>query len=229
MNRERQGLLYNHEKNPLDVAVIGLGNIGSHTALALARLGARRIALYDPDSVEEHNLSSQAYSLIDIGKPKVSAIAEGILGIDGGIETMGEFNTFEGRCVQGDPIGDVLVVAVDTLEARRSIADAMLELPADNRPRLIIDGRVGGSQVEVHCYQTPEGWRADIPAQSDADPCGGRYICYSSLGIAAFIANTAKRFLMGQSIYGRVQFHYDTLDIVKGRRIVFGNGNNAAG
>lgn len=58
------------------VGVAGCGGLGSHAALALARLGVGRMVLVDFDVVEPTNLNRQAYNACHIGRHKVDALAE---------------------------------------------------------------------------------------------------------------------------------------------------------
>ncbi|MCR5214078.1 MAG: sulfur carrier protein ThiS adenylyltransferase ThiF [Eubacterium sp.] len=58
------------------VAVAGLGGLGSHIAIALARSGVGHLFLVDFDTVDTTNLNRQAYSISHLGKPKTQAIKE---------------------------------------------------------------------------------------------------------------------------------------------------------
>jgi molybdopterin/thiamine biosynthesis adenylyltransferase len=63
----------------LTVAVIGCGRIGSLVAEVLASVGVARLILVDADHLELHNLGEMAgVALEDFGKPKVTALAQGI-------------------------------------------------------------------------------------------------------------------------------------------------------
>jgi molybdopterin-synthase adenylyltransferase len=58
------------------VCIVGLGGYGTWTAELLGRLGVRRLHLYDPDRVEERNMSRQIlYTLDDVGGAKAEVAA----------------------------------------------------------------------------------------------------------------------------------------------------------
>lgn len=56
------------------VGVAGAGGLGSHVAIALARMGVGKLIIADFDRVEPSNLNRQAYNVDDIGEFKVMAI-----------------------------------------------------------------------------------------------------------------------------------------------------------
>ncbi|HZC44886.1 MAG TPA: HesA/MoeB/ThiF family protein [Candidatus Acidoferrum sp.] len=58
------------------ILIVGIGGLGVPALWALARAGAQRVTLVDPDPVELSNLARQAiYRVADIGTPKVEAAA----------------------------------------------------------------------------------------------------------------------------------------------------------
>ncbi|EAL1514702.1 thiamine biosynthesis protein ThiF [Campylobacter jejuni] len=60
------------------VAVCGLGGLGSHVAINLARSGVGYLKLIDFDVIEPSNLNRQAYRVSDLGKFKTEALKEQI-------------------------------------------------------------------------------------------------------------------------------------------------------
>ncbi|MFH1469616.1 MAG: sulfur carrier protein ThiS adenylyltransferase ThiF [Pseudomonadota bacterium] len=70
---ERRTLLANAR-----VGIAGAGGLGSTCALALARAGVGGLVLVDFDVVERSNLNRQAYTLAQVGRPKLHALAENI-------------------------------------------------------------------------------------------------------------------------------------------------------
>ena len=60
------------------VAVCGLGGLGSHIAVALARAGVGRLHLIDFDRVDLTNLNRQQYTVEQLGQYKTQALAEAL-------------------------------------------------------------------------------------------------------------------------------------------------------
>ena len=58
------------------VAVAGLGGLGSHIAVMLARSGIGKLRLVDFDVVDVTNLNRQMYFISQLGKPKTEALLE---------------------------------------------------------------------------------------------------------------------------------------------------------
>lgn len=63
------------------VGVAGLGGMGSHVAVALARAGVGTLVIADFDKVDESNLHRQNYSMCYVGRSKASATEAILKGI----------------------------------------------------------------------------------------------------------------------------------------------------
>lgn len=189
------------------VAVIGVGTIGSHLALTLARMQVA-LTLYDADTVEAHNLATQTYGLEDIGKEKVAAVMEQIA-------EYADMSKYEAHATEydGTPIeADIIVSAVDSLDARRAIATALVENKVE---KPIVDGRVGREQVEVYYFPTANEWLAQLPETGDVDPCGARFTAYTANIAAGLLANNVKRLLLGQQPPTRIIYDAATSIFIK--------------
>lgn len=69
--------LYNTE-----VVILGVGAVGSWVATQLCHSGVRRLVLVDNDTVEASNLNRSLFTLPDVGKHKVDALAQRLQGIN---------------------------------------------------------------------------------------------------------------------------------------------------
>jgi molybdopterin/thiamine biosynthesis adenylyltransferase len=100
------------------VVVIGAGSTGSALALSLARAGVGWLRVVDPDRVELTNLAAQhVYSLHDVGRPKVEALAAAVAAVDPAIEVDAVIATVEDAVDLGVLIPDdaaLVVVCADS-------------------------------------------------------------------------------------------------------------------
>lgn len=189
------------------VAIIGVGTIGSHLALTLARMQVP-ITFYDADTIEEHNLATQAYPIEAIGSLKVDTLLRE-MGRIGAIQGDGAVaKDYDGSAITAD----IVVSCVDSLDARRAIANAMIENKVDIP---IIDGRVGREQVEAYYFPTAKEWLAQLPDVGDEDPCGARFTAYTANIAAGLLANNVKRLLMGQELPSRIIYDAATSIFIK--------------
>jgi tRNA A37 threonylcarbamoyladenosine dehydratase len=102
------------------VTVIGAGGIGAATVVALAKTGFENITVYDFDTVEEHNLPNQLLPMwvgdqdtLEWGKP--TALFH--LVYDLADITI----TIKNEKYVDQPLGEIVIVAVDSLDAHRLI------------------------------------------------------------------------------------------------------------
>jgi adenylyltransferase/sulfurtransferase len=79
----RQRAMPGHDQQRLEAAhilVVGCGGLGSWTAMALARMGVRRLTLVDPDHFDRTNAPRQLMVPDDLGQPKAHALARHVAG-----------------------------------------------------------------------------------------------------------------------------------------------------
>lgn len=191
------------------INIIGLGNIGSQAGVALARMGLQNYTLWDGDIVEAHNLSSQSYDMMDIGHGKTTATLSHMESINPNVDVM-LMEHYKGQV----PLTGIVIVAVDSIEARKEILDHIKKSKV--KPSLLIDGRLGGPQLEIYTYKSNEieDWEKKMYEGTSSDPCGARYISYMSMLIGALIANQVKRYLNEEDLNRNVIFHMDSLEII---------------
>lgn len=184
------------------VTVIGVGTIGSWLALILARMQVS-MNLYDHDTVEEHNLTTQTYGGADIGQLKVDAVLHQIAAIQPDHKHLAYGTMYDASDVEA--VGtDIIISAVDSLKARKEIAKLLIDKGIE---KPVIDGRVGREQVEVYYFPNPTAWLEQLPEKGDTDPCGARFTAYAAVQAAGLMANNVKRLFMQQQIHaGRIIF-----------------------
>lgn len=113
------------------VAVAGLGGLGSHIAVMLARTGVGCLRLLDFDVVEPSNLNRQSYGIGDLGMPKTVAMERQLRQINPYIQVSAHTVRVTGdnaaELLQGC---DVVCEAFDKSEAKAMLVNTVLsELP----------------------------------------------------------------------------------------------------
>ena len=180
----------------LPVTVIGAGATGSFVTLAIAKMGAKQITVYDDDTVEEHNLPNQFYRDQDLGVPKVRALERIVHAFAGQtIDARGE------RYVD-QPLAGAVVVCVDSMEQRQRIWRRVRFHP---QVPLFIDTRMGAEVAIVHAINPLDpddaktyGDSLHGSGEAFAARCTERAIIFTALGIAAIACGKLKKFVMAE-------------------------------
>ena len=180
----------------LAVTVIGAGAVGSFTTVALAKMGLGDLTVYDDDLVTDHNLPNQFYREVDVGRPKVEALAE-IVHAFAGISIKGHQEKYTHQVLAG-----LVVSAVDSMDARRTIWRRVRMNPA---VVLFIDARMGAEVARVFTVDPTDPddlrqYQASLHSSDDAfqAPCTARATVYCAAGISALIASTVRQHVAGE-------------------------------
>ncbi len=125
------------------VCVIGIGGVGSWVVEALARTAVGEMTLIDLDNVAESNVNRQIHaSTENLGKPKVEAMAERILGINPEckVNKIEDFVELEyiGRYMQANY--DYVIDCIDAFKTKA----ALIAHCKRNKIKLITIGGAGG-------------------------------------------------------------------------------------
>lgn len=109
------------------VGIAGLGGLGSHVAVMLARLGVGTLVLADFDIVDETNIHRQQYDLADIGRPKTQALRDRLMRIN----PYAEYCLFQEKIVPGSVqkiFGGCSVIceAFDRADQKAMLAETVL-------------------------------------------------------------------------------------------------------
>lgn len=128
------------DANQYVLNIIGVGATGSWIAMLAARMGWHKFRVWDLDIVESHNLPNQIYTHDDIGKKKVIALKEQLLRFNPEIEIETHDYFFESE-KHKDLLQGPVIITVDSLSARKDIADA-----------------INGNWNVVHAFETRMGF-----------------------------------------------------------------------
>ena len=125
------------------VILAGVGGIGSFVGFLLARMKPVAMFIYDNDAVEAVNMSGQLYGQSDLGRTKVSALAEMIRNY----ANYGSVFAISERFTEESEASDIMICGFDNMAARKLFFNKWLShvqsKPEEERKNcLFIDGRI---------------------------------------------------------------------------------------
>jgi len=190
------------------VTIIGVGGIGSPTALALAKMGVPEIEVWDADTVENHNLPVQLYRKSDIGRKKVHALADVLAEFTGAV-----VHPVDRKFTRNDSFSKkgIVISTVDSMSARKNIWYAVKR--NKNLVDTYIDARMGlevGWVQVVNPLSAQDVTRYSKTLYSDEDavdlPCTARAVWYNEVCIAAVIGRIVRGVIKRQPVDREVTF-----------------------
>jgi molybdopterin-synthase adenylyltransferase len=160
--------------------VIGVGAIGRQVAVQLASIGVRRLQMYDFDTVEATNVTTQGYLAGDVGQPKVNATEKAVLAIDPTIAVDAVMYRYRPKL----GIGDAVFCCVDSIETRKALWRSI-----SSRCRFWVDGRMLAEVIRILAVDEHSGrdyYPTTLFAQAEAQP--GRCTAHSTIYVASIAA-----------------------------------------
>ena len=181
------------------VGIAGAGGLGSHVAIALARIGIGQLNIADFDVVEPSNLNRQQYFIDQIGMPKVIALQNNLRRINPGTKV----NIFNQKVVPeniAELFGevDILVEAFDAAEQKAMLTNYFLCNFPDKF--LVAASGIAGYEASntIRTSRISERFYLCGDGVSAAEP--GRGLMAPRVGIAAHHqANTVLQLLLNRS------------------------------
>lgn len=128
-----------------EISIGGVGTIGTHLSLSLARSGDHTLILYDNDVVEMENLSGQLFPLKSIGTSKVDAVKALILEYTEADDT--KLFPVNELIKEGTYVSTVCFSCFDNMKGRKVMFEEWCKL--EDR-EIFIDGRMTIESYEVY-------------------------------------------------------------------------------
>ena len=180
------------------VIVAGCGGIGSWTTLLLARMKPASMFIYDNDIIEAVNMSGQLYGQSDLGRPKVSALAEMIRNYAG----YGSVFAISERFTEESEASDIMICGFDNMAARKLFFNKWLShvqsKPEEERKNcLFIDGRLAAEEFQVLCIKGDDEYNINrynneflfSDAEADETICSYKQTTFCANMIASYMVN----------------------------------------
>ena len=137
MNLNKHREFFDPEQFNDEIHIIGCGAVGSTIAEQLARLGIKKLHLYDFDVVSEHNITNQMFLNRHVGMLKTDALTEILEDINPEIT----ITKIEEGWKQGTVLNGYVFLAVDNIDTRKEIVkdnlfNPLIKAMFDTRMRL---------------------------------------------------------------------------------------------
>ena len=167
------------------VTVIGAGGIGAATVIALAKTGFENITVYDFDTVEEHNLPNQLLPMW-VGDQDTLQWAKTTT-LFHLVHDLADISiTPIHECYTDQPLGKIVIPAVDSLNVRRSIW-AQVQQSMDTL--FFLDGRMAITSMDLYAIEVMDEeavnrYTESLTGESEELPCTARATMFNSFIIA---------------------------------------------
>lgn len=182
-------------KPGLQIAVGGVGGIGSYLSLLLARQEAE-LYLFDFDIIETHNLGGQLYKVNDIGKTKTESIINTISDFCGSnkVVSLGKFE-------ETSAISEIVFSCFDNMSARKLMFSKWKELPDR---KIFIDGRMLAEQGQIYCVipGLEEEYEKTLFDDSEVEeqPCNYKATSYCGCLIASLMVSCFNNYITNEKL-----------------------------
>jgi|TARA_Y100000310_G_scaffold94303_1_gene91927 molybdopterin/thiamine biosynthesis adenylyltransferase len=195
--------------------ILGCGAIGSSAAIQIARTGAERFSLYDPDEVSIENIGVSQYDKSHLSMLKVDALEKILKNICDDVGVFKYPKLFE---VYDPSEKDVVILGFDSMKSRMDAIQTILL--HKKQPILVIDGRMGSESYQQYSFKNKEiseknyrkCWYSDIDASSE--PCTRKATSYCSNMAGSFITNTIGRALNKMEYAKEIVFHFPSMSLM---------------
>ena len=175
------------------IVIIGAGGIGSWATLLLAKMGIKKLTVYDSDLVSPHNLSTTCYTPAQLGRHKVDALAQVIESMTGT-----KIKTRKRKYIGGLLKTDILISAVDSTKTRENLFKAAI---THNVP-FFVDGRIGGENLRVYALRLKDeremhDYLDSLPKPGFESPlsCTSQQVIDVGLTTASLIVRAVRQYL----------------------------------
>ena len=189
------------------VILAGVGGIGSYVGFLLARMKPASMFIYDDDIVEAVNMSGQLYGQSDLGRPKVSALAEMIRNYAGYSSVF----AISERFTNESEASDIMICGFDNMTARKLFFNKWLShvqsKPEEERKNcLFIDGRLAAEEFQVLCIKGDDEYNINrynneflfSDAEADETICSYKQTTFCANMIASYMVNLFVNFCANQ-------------------------------
>ena len=182
------------------ITVIGAGGIGSSLLQNAAIMGFKNITVWDPDMLEEHNLSTTSWPEIYLNQPKVLAAEKTCKLLNKNVNIKKRDVFWE----TGHTLTNKVFLTPDNMECRLAVYKQWKENP--NR-EFLIDMRMGALGYEIITVTRESDYFMDsyLPSNKIADdPCTAKHTIFCGSLASSFGLSQAFNVLQNRLYYAYI-------------------------
>jgi len=207
----RQSEIINLDKlSKSKVGIIGLGSVGSFTALTLGKMGVGNIEGYDEDGVSLSNIPAQMFANDDVGAFKTDALSNLLSDFtDVGHNLINKFYTDQ-------KLQETTIVCTDNMASRKLVWEQFLK---QKQAKYLIEARMGAEMAKIYTIRdkskkTREFYEKTLHSDEKSYklPCTARTIIYNVLMISSLIARSFKAIINEEQFPKELIFNMTRID-----------------
>lgn len=191
------------------IILAGVGGIGSYVSFLLARMKPRSLFIYDNDDVEFANMSGQLYSIDDVNRKKVNAIANMI----SKYAMYDSVFAIPDKFTEESEATDIMICGFDNMKARKVFFNKWVDhinskSDEDKKHCLFIDGRLAAEELQVFCIQGNDTYNITnyqdnflfSDEEADTTVCSYKQTTFMANMIGSIIVNLFTNFVANEII-----------------------------
>lgn len=181
------------------IVLAGLGGIGSYVGFLLGRMQPEYITMYDPDIVEEVNMSGQMFSTDDIGSQKANIVGNILMNK---YSMFGRYAALTRPFDRSSHADKIMICGFDNMAARKTFFTAWKNhvqplSEIERKSCLFIDGRLAAEEFQVFAFTGDDEYYINryetqyLFTDAEADPtiCSYKQTSYMANMIASIMVN----------------------------------------
>lgn len=182
------------------ITVIGAGGIGSSLLQNAAIMGFKEITVWDPDMLEEHNLSTTSWPECYLNQPKVHAANKTCKNLNKSVK----MNLREVFWQTGMPLENKVFLTPDNMECRLAVYNQWKQ---NLNREFLIDMRMGALGYEIITVTRENDYFMDsyVPSSSiPDDPCTAKHTIFCGSLAASYGLSQAFNVLQNRLYYAYI-------------------------
>jgi molybdopterin/thiamine biosynthesis adenylyltransferase len=196
-----------HQDGLDELAIFGLGGIGSVATMMASIMGFRKLVLWDKDNFEVHNQSTSSYPEEFLNLPK-SVCASNLAEMYSSYIEIDAHNAFWDNTQE---VSDCCLSAVDDMQIRKELYEAWVKRPTR---KCFIDLRMGAMSCEIITVTQNndffmETWK---PGDQISDElCTARHTVFTAFNTASLGLAQMNKVLSGLPYHGYIWMGLDIM------------------